>query len=151
MDARAAGYRRSVPQRATPLITAVDTSVLIAIAKGESGAHEWTDLLAEAQADGDLVVCDVVAAEYYALVLDASKFTRTLSALGITFSPTSLESAQLAGRLFRQYRRGGGPREHLVPDLLVGAHAQTQAHRIAATDRGYLRRYFPQLKIARPH
>jgi len=133
------------------LITAVDTSVLITIAKGEARAQEWTDLLAEAHADGDLVVCDVVAAEYYALVLDRSKFARTFFALGITFSPTSLETAQLAGRLFREYRRAGGPREHLVPDFLVGAHAQTQGDRIAAVDRGYLRRYFPRLKIAKPH
>ena len=106
------------------MITAVDTSVLIAITKPEPGAYEWTNLLAGAQADGDLVVCDVVAAEFFALLMDRVKFDRTFTGLGIAFSPTSLESAQLAGRLFRQYRRLGGPREHLVPDFLIGAQAQ---------------------------
>jgi len=132
------------------MITAVDTSVLIAITKAEPSAHEWTNLLARAHADGDLVVCDVVAAEFYALLMDRAKFERTFVGLGITFSPTSLESAQLAGRIFRRYRRLGGPREHLVPDFLVGAHAQRHADRIAASDRGYLRRYFPRLKVLRP-
>jgi hypothetical protein len=130
--------------------TAVDTSVLIAIAKAEPGADEWTDLLVRAQADGDLVVCDVVAAELFALLMDPAKVELTFVGLGITFSPTSLESAQLAGRIFRQYRRLGGPREHLVPDFLIGAHAQRQAGRIAAIDRGYLRRYFPRLKVLQP-
>ena len=132
------------------MITAIDTSVLIAITKAESDAHEWTDLLAQAQADGDLVVCDVVAAEFFALVMDRLKFARTFTGLGISFSPTSLEAAQLAGRLFRQYRRLGSPREHLVPDFLIGAHAQRQADQIAAIDRGYLRPYFPRLKVLKP-
>lgn len=124
--------------------------MLIAITKAEPGAGEWTDLLVEAQADGDLVVCDIVAAELSALLMDRTKFERTFVGLGITFSPTSLESARLAGRIFRQYRRLGGPREHLVPDFLIGAHAQRQADRIAAIDRGYLRRYFPHLKVLKP-
>ena len=132
------------------MITAVDTSALVAITKAEPDAHEWTNLLAQAQADGDLVVCDVVAAEFFALLMDRAKFERTFTGLGITFSAASLESAQLAGRLFRQYRRLGGPREHLVPDFLIGAHAQRQADQIAAIYRGYLRRYFPRLKVLKP-
>jgi predicted nucleic acid-binding protein len=132
------------------MITAVDTSVLIAIAKAEADAEEWTDLLVKAQMEGDLVICDVVAAEYFAILMDQEKFHESLSALGIVFSPTSLESAQLAGRLFREYRLQGGPREHLIPDFLIGAHAQKQADRIAAIDRGYLRRYFPRLKVSKP-
>ena len=129
------------------MITAVDTSVLIAIAKHEPTAHAWVEVLAEAHGDGDLVICDVVAAEFFAVLLNEEKFRESLSALGLAFSAASLESAQLAGLIFKQYRREGGPREHLIPDFLIGAHAQTQANRIAAIDRGYLRRYFPRLRV----
>ena len=132
------------------MITAVDTSVLIAIARHEPDAHAWVDVLAEAHGDGDLVICDVVAAEFFAVLLNEEKFRESLSALGLAFSATSLESAQLAGSIFKQYRREGGPREHLIPDFLIGAHAQTQANRIAAIDRGYLRRYFPRLRVLKP-
>ncbi len=132
------------------MITAVDTSVLIAIAKGEPGAHRWTDLLAAARADGELVICDVVAAEFFALLLDERRFQQSLSGLGIVFSAAALDAARLAGRIFRDYRRKGGPREHLIPDFLVGAHAQRQADQIAAIDRGYLRAYFPRLRIITP-
>ncbi|PYI88002.1 MAG: hypothetical protein DME26_04375 [Verrucomicrobia bacterium] len=107
-------------------------------------------MLAEAHGDGDLVICDVVAAEYFAVLLHEDKFRETLAALGLSFSGTSLESAQLAGSIFKQYRREGGPREHLIPDFLIGAHAQTQANRIAAIDCGYLRRYFPRLRVLKP-
>jgi predicted nucleic acid-binding protein len=129
--------------------TAVDTSVLIAIAKGEADAEAWVELLIGARAEGDLVVCDVVVAEFFAVLMDARKFRRSLRDLGIVFSPTSLAAAQLAGRIFKDYRRQGGPREHLVPDFLIGAHASEHADRIAAIDRGYLRRYFPNLRLIR--
>ncbi len=132
------------------MTTAVDTSVLIAIARGEADAAAWVDLLIVARSEGDVVACDVVVAEYFALLMDARKFRRSLRDLGIVFSPTSLAAAQLAGRVFKAYRRQGGPREHLVPDFLIGAHASEHADRMAAIDRGYLRRYFPELTLLRP-
>lgn len=132
------------------MITAVDTSVLIAIAKHEAVAHAWVVALEEAHGDGEVVICDVVAAEFFAVLLQEAKFRESLAALGLAFSATSLESAQLAGAIFKQYRREGGPREHLIPDFLIGAHAQIQTDRIAAIDRGYLRRYFPRLQILKP-
>jgi predicted nucleic acid-binding protein len=130
--------------------TAVDTSVLISIAKGEPDATAWVDVLAAALDEGDLVICDVVAAEFFAVLLNEEKFRESLSALAISFSPTSLKSAQLAGTMFKHYRREGGPRDHLLPDFLIGAHAQTHADRLAAVDRGYLRRYFPRLRLLQP-
>jgi predicted nucleic acid-binding protein len=129
------------------MITAIDTSVLIAIAKDENGADRWVDLLAAGAAEGELVICDVVAAELFAVLMDHGKFERLLKGLRISFSPMQLASAELAGRVFKGYRREGGPREHLIPDFLIGAHAAVQARRIAAIDRGYLRRYFPRLKV----
>jgi predicted nucleic acid-binding protein len=130
--------------------TAVDTSVLIAIAKGEAHADAWVRLLAAQGARGDLIICEIVAAEFFALVLDPDKFDAAIQALGILFSPSNLQAAQLAGRQFRRYRDEGGPREYLIPDFLVGAHALAQADQLAAIDRGYLRRYFPKLKVLAP-
>ncbi|MCK6556840.1 type II toxin-antitoxin system VapC family toxin [Candidatus Binatia bacterium] len=129
---------------------AVDTSVLIAIATGEAEATEWLDVPVQARRAGDVVICDVVAAEFYALLLDDRTFHDCLTALGIVFSPTSIEAARRAGRIVRAYRREGGPREHPLPDFPVGARAEKQADGIAAVDRGYLRRYFPRLKVVQP-
>jgi hypothetical protein len=132
------------------VITAVDTSVLIAIAKGESTAPAWTECLAAARDEGELVICELVAAEFFALLLDDRKFDESLRALGVGYSSISLDAARLAGRVFRAYRRQGGPRQHLVPDFLIGAHAARQANRIAAIDRGYFRRYFPRVRMLHP-
>ena len=62
--------------------TAVDTSVLLAIAKTEPDADAWIRLLAQERESGELLVCDIVAARYYASILDEEKFTRTLRRAG---------------------------------------------------------------------
>jgi len=37
--------------------------------------------------------------------------------------------------------------EHLIPDFLIAAHAEAQAGRLAAIDRGCLRSCFPERVI----
>ncbi|MGH7806002.1 MAG: type II toxin-antitoxin system VapC family toxin [Candidatus Binatia bacterium] len=151
MARRASRAGRVTPgEETSALKTAVDTSVLIAIAKGERDAGAWIELLIRARSEGEVVVCDVVAAEFFAALMDAKKFRRSLRDLGIAFSSTSLAASTLAGRIFKEYRRQGGPREHLLPDFLIGAHASEHADRIAAIDRGYLKRYFTRLAVLRP-
>lgn len=129
------------------MILAVDSSVLLAIFKGESTAEAWVDLLVKKGRKGRLVVCEVVVAEVAALFPESGVFGEALENLGVAFSPTEQATAEHAGRLFRRYRREGGPREHLIPDFLIGAHAELQADALAAVDRGYLRRYFDGLRV----
>lgn len=132
------------------MITAVDSSALISIIAGEADATDWVRILAQARAEGALVCCEVVYAEVGAGLSSQQELDRILSALGIQFDAVQSAAAWHAGEIFRQYRQQGGPRDHLIPDFLVGAHAQTQADRLAAKDRGYLRRYFPSLVLLQP-
>ncbi len=132
------------------MITAVDTSVLIAIDQAESDAEAWVERLAEARAEGALVICDIVAAEFFASVGDQEAYNQTLHDLGVEMVATSFSTACLAGAIFRDYRKSGGKREHLIPDFLIGAHALNDCDALAAADRGYFRRYFKGLKILRP-
>lgn len=38
----------------------------------------------------------------------------------------------------------------ILPDFLVAAHASVQADALATEDRGYLRTYFPGVRILSP-
>ena len=75
---------------------------------------------------------------------------KLLAKLAIGYDEISPEAAHHAGTIFWKYRREGGPREHLLPDFLVAAHAQVQCGQLAAIDRGYFRRYFPRLRLLKP-
>jgi predicted nucleic acid-binding protein len=130
--------------------TAIDSSVLWSIFRGESDAEAWVDLLVVARRESALVVCDVVFAEISPFFHSIEDLNSRLESLGVEYDPINRASAFAAGEIFRTYRREGGPRAHLIPDFLVGAHALYQAGCLAARDRGYLRRYLPNLRIIAP-
>jgi hypothetical protein len=132
------------------VITALDSSVLWSIVNREPGHGLWLQVLFEAATQGPLIISPVTFAELAPSTRDEAELTAFLDRLAITYSPISPGAAHVAGLTFKRYRQAGGPREHLVPDFLIAAHAQTQADRLAAIDRGYLRTWFPGLKILTP-
>ena len=127
--------------------TALDSSVVIQLQRRQPGWEKWRDTLTRAAAEGPLLICAVVFAECSSGFPSAEIALREFESIQVHFDPISPASAYLAGQTFLRYRRDGGPRQHLIPDFLIAAHATVQADRLAAIDRGYLRRYFPNLPL----
>jgi predicted nucleic acid-binding protein len=132
------------------MTTAVDSSALRSVFNDESDAEAWSQTLLDASRAGELIICDVVLAEIAPAFDSSEQAVQILTQLGIRYDPIRPDAAYEAGRIFKNYRQEGGPRIHLIPDFLVAGHALTQADRLAATDRGYLRHYFPKLKLLKP-
>ena len=130
--------------------TAIDSSVLWCLVRQEASWEKWLATLQQAAREGPLVVCPIVFAELSPTASSPEELSGYLRQLDIRLDPISAPSAFLAGKTFQAYRRNGGPRKHLSPDFLIAAHAITQADRLAASDRGYLRRWFPDLTLLQP-
>lgn len=81
---------------------------------------------------------------------DVAATEAALARLAIDYSATSPAAATSAGTAWRAYRQAGGPRERLVPDFLVAAHAVYHADRLLTRDRGLHRNAFADLAILDP-
>lgn len=133
------------------MITAVDTNVLLDIFTADPTHGEASRRgLATCLREGRAVVCEVVWAEVSAAFPDVSQAREAMIAADVQYTVMSTEAASLAGGSWRTYRQAGGPRERLVADFLVGAHAATAADRLLTRDRGFYRRYFTDLEVFDP-
>jgi hypothetical protein len=129
---------------------AVDTSVLLAIFKGEPKGELWLERLQSAAESAALLVSSVVLAEVRSFFPSDEVCRKALRNLDVRHSPLTEDASLLAGKIFRTYRNEGGPRKTILPDFLVAAHAATQADSLATEDRGYLRTYFPGIRLLNP-
>lgn len=127
--------------------TALDSSVLLLLARKQPGWQAWRDRLQTAASEGELLISPIAFAEFSIAYPDVEAAQADLDRLHIVYDPITPAAAYLAGQIFLRYRRSGGPRLNLIPDFLIAAHASVQADRLAALDRGYLRTYFPLLPL----
>jgi predicted nucleic acid-binding protein len=132
------------------MVTAVDSSVILdVLLRDERHFDKSRSALRQAYAEGTLIIGETALAEICP-VLAEDEIEDALTDWNLSFVPASKETALLAGRMYTLYLSRGGRRERVVPDFLIGAHAQVQASRLLARDKGFYRDYFKNLELWDP-
>ena len=153
------------------MISAVDTNILLDVLIPDAPQGDASEgALAEALRAGAVVISDVVYAELAAHFAEQEKLDRFLADTGLRRAPSNAEALCRAGRAWSEYvhRRpplacpqcgtkqdihcaecGASiqPRQHVVADFIIGAHAVVQTDQLLTRDRGYYATYFPELTL----
>ena len=128
------------------MITAVDTNVLLDILiPSDRHGPQSKERLAAAYDAGAIIVSDIVYAELVPSSRDRAALDGALLELGIVLSPIDSSIAYEAGLRWKRYRAAGGPRERIIADFLIGAHALATSDTFLTRDRGFFSTYFPEL------
>jgi|ERR1700761_50987 len=133
------------------MITAVDTNVLLDILlPNERFYGASARALESAAVAGSLVICGLVYAELCVHFEAQPECDEFLSSADMRVEALNREAHFVASRAWREYRKRGGQRTRIMPDFLIGAHAQVQASRLLTRDRGFYRTMFPELEVLEP-
>lgn len=131
--------------------TAIDTNVLLDLFGADPIFFAPAQAaLTQADAQGDLLICDIVYAELSGKFPSQSALDEKLVELGVEVTPLPRAAAFQAGLARERYLRAGGKRVRILPDFLVAAHAAATADRLLTRDDGFYRTYFPKLKTFDP-
>lgn len=134
-----------------PVMTLVDTNVLLDISTNDSRWADWSSVaLADAIDLGVVVINPIVYAEVsvgFDRIEDLDAF---LPETSFRREALPYEAGFVAGKAFLTYRRHGGPRPTPLPDFYIGAHAAVSRSRLLTRDASRYRPYFPSVEIVAP-
>ena len=60
------------------------------------------------------------------------------------------EAAIPAAQAYSKYRKRGGTKTSVLPDFLIGAHAEVEGLKILTRDTARFRTYFPKVSLISP-
>jgi len=153
------------------MITAVDTNILLDVLIPDAPHGDESERsLAESLRAGAVVISDPVYAELAAHFPEQDVLDRFLADTGLRLEASKAAALYGAGRAWSEYVRRRPrlacprcgatqdlrcdqcgaivqPRQHVVADFVIGAHALVQADRLLTRDRGYYATYFPGLAL----
>jgi predicted nucleic acid-binding protein len=132
-------------------VTLVDTNVLIDVLSDDPNWRSWSeDRLEERSDEGLLLINEVVYAELSLSFGSEEELDAAIREFNVVLERSPKSALFLAGQVFERYRRAGGTRTGVLPDLFIGAHAQVGQLPILTRDVRRYRAYFPGVELISP-
>lgn len=130
----------------------VDTNILISLLDDTHEHHQWcVNEVANARLDGPVVITDIVYSEFSIGMGSKADTDQAVTELALERHRPSREALFSAGRAFKQYKEENeGPKLNVLPDFIIGAHAQTEdCSLITCNGRDFIG-YFENLDVKSP-
>ena len=125
--------------------------MLVDVLQDDPQWADWSIGQLRAQAKiHELVINPVVYAELSLSFSTFESLDRVVATMQLTLREIPRPALFLAGKAYLQYRRRGGSKAQVLPDLFIGAHAAVEGWPLLTRDAGRFRTYFPNLEVVAP-
>jgi predicted nucleic acid-binding protein len=131
--------------------TAIDTNILLDIFLPDPKFGRMSkEVLHQQYAKGALLIGEITYSELASFFPSEKFMEDALHILSVQFIPSGQKVCYRAGEIWKKYRRSGGPRDRVLADFLIAAHAEVHADALLTRDRGFYKKYFPRLHLIQP-
>jgi predicted nucleic acid-binding protein len=128
-----------------------DSNVWIDMLKRDPVWMEWSVAqLLQARAQGVLAINVIIFAELAPLFDSLADQRRFIALSGARLLPLSDEAGFLASAAYLRYRHNKGHKTGVLPDFLIGAHAQADGLTLLTRDATRYRSYFARVQLICP-
>ncbi len=133
----------------------IDSNVMIDLLGSDQPWYEWSlEATSTAAASNRLAINAVVVAEVAPRTGSLDGFLSKIGVMGVEVVGLGNEAAYAAGAAFDLYRirrrKSGGIVPPVLPDFLMGGHAQVLGASILTRDPRFYRAYFPSVPLIAP-
>ena len=129
----------------------VDSNVLIDLIQNDAKWADWSEAqLRRLRSKEKLAINTVIFAELAVNYNTVDELAGFLDAASITTLPIPQDAAFLAGHAFLRYRRKRGVKTGVLPDFLIGAHAEAAGMTLLTRDSTRYLTYFPSVPLICP-
>ena len=128
----------------------VDTNVLVDILTDDLQWAEWSIRQLERYSGVGLVINPIVYAELCFGCPSIEFVEDVIRRFGLTYQEIPRQGLFRAAKAFGEYKARKGSKASVLPDFLIGGHAEAAAMPIITRDTKRLRTYFPHAKLICP-
>jgi predicted nucleic acid-binding protein len=130
------------------MITFVDTNVLLDVFLPDPKWGQKSKIrLEQSFNQGSLIINEIIYSELSPQFSNKALPDNVLKTLSIRIVSLDLKAAYHAGRIWKDYRKAGGRRNHILADFLIGAHAEIEAEQLLIRDSGFYKKYFSDIHV----
>jgi predicted nucleic acid-binding protein len=133
----------------------VDSNILIDVFSRDNDWHSWSrNALSEANEDARLIINQIIVAEVAPQFSDLGAFLVWVQSFEVNIEELGIDAGYAGGKAFVEYRRrrkaAAASKTSVLPDFLIGGHAQTLGATILTRDPRFFRTYFPSVPLITP-
>jgi predicted nucleic acid-binding protein len=131
--------------------TFIDTNILIYLLDKSSPNHDWSQKeFGHRKLAGPIILNDLVYSEFSAGMKSKADVDSAITLLGLERSKMSDDALYDAGQLFRKYKESGGPKNNVLADFFIAAHARSEGAPLLTGNNRDFRNLFPDLVLITP-
>lgn len=128
----------------------IDTNIIIDVITDDPKWADWSICMLERYSDDKCIINPTIYTELCFGFSSTGEVDGLIRDMGFGYRETSRHGLYKAAMAFRSYKNKRGKKLNVLPDFIIGGHAEAADYTIITRDIKRYQTYFPSVKLIHP-